>query len=223
MARNELLNEPFTASDGSIDTWMASAHSGWSNWNANADGRVTISSNAVTCTSSSDGLYKLDDVAATDQYVGIKVSAWSAASSVGALLGVRLTGTGGSRSGVYAEIVENSGATYVHIAKVTSGTTSADTYPSGFGGFVPGTDSFFIEAAGDDLLLYINSTLISTQTGFLAAHTTGSVGFGIRSAASLITVDDLKAGDFAAAPVITGPLAGGGRTHSTLTQGRLAP
>lgn len=27
----------------------------------------------------------------------------------------------------------------------------------------------------------------------------------------------------AAAPVITGPLAGGGRTHSTLTQGRLAP
>lgn len=49
----------------------------------------------------------------------------------------------------------------------------------------------------------------------------GYAGAGGRSV-SFASMDalDTTAG---AGPVITGPLAGGGRTHSTLTQGRLAP
>lgn len=66
--------------------------------------------------------------------------------------------------------------------------------------------------------LVINAVLVTDGTSYIAGA--GRLGVGVRNAElgfPITLTDSASAG-----PVITGPLTNGGRTHSTLTQGRLA-
>lgn len=117
------------------------------------------------------------------------------------------TVTGSQTATVGATTDTGSGTLYCQVLPAADAAPSAATIIGATGA---GTGSVAVSSTGAKT---INITGLTAATAY-KAHFAQTGPSNVVSSASFTTE---------AAPVITGPLAGGGRTHSTLTQGRLAP